>query len=638
MGGLINMMHEHNTLSQHKSPKSNIKAWNMHTTDNRAGKVFWLKWAMLVWVCLIASPTVAQSEMDASKSLDAYVQVQQWVRDWDVPGVNDPEIHSVSTAVAIVTLRLDGKVIGRGSSASFKPSTRHIWEATKGAIERASAKLTGDHDAMWDEFISEMASQITIAVELAETIVPMSESELTLPGFGYTPGVLGVGVSRGDRLEVLGPESMLIQNTDMTQAAMALANGLAGDGSMVLMDPKELASNGFSFYRFEPVVLAQPGVSMGASFIDRGGRFVAPNEIRMSTIGDMSRNIARHLIGRRWAGVEGYGFMGTLDPVTGKSESMFASAFEQAISAYALLRFGELGDTEIHRESILTGVNALRDLSKVEDGEELPWESDVGSCMTVIALAQIQLIDILGDEKLNALRLRTLDKLDSLYAESTGFDESVPEGSHGLVVHAIVQAAKLDPRDRTTLARSAMRRVFDETPVPALVAQMPFLGWAQQELESDASDESMIDALNGMRGLVWEHQLKRDDLEWSDRDLAGGIVFTSSSTPLPSWLSLRPLAFVATMLGDEKHTPGTAGSGEVPVEIGRLIDAVRYVRQLCATDEVLHLYASPESAKWGVRKALWDQRMPIEADALALLSLTETTRSFRSIMGRTGED
>lgn len=589
-------------------------------------------------LCIFALPTVAQPELPVGESLQAFEQIERWVRDWDVPSVDDPAIESVEVSAAIVTLRLDGKVLGRGSSANFELSSRVIWEATKNAIQRSNSKLDGDRDAMWDAYIESIASRITITLEIAESIVPIPESELGLPGFGYTPGVLGVAVSRGNRLMVRGPESMLIQNTDMTQAAMGLANALAGDGSVVLMTPEELIGIGYSFYRFEPVVLAQPEVSMGAAFIDRGGRVVGKDEISVRSIDIMAGNIAKHLMSRKWAGVEGHGLMGTLDPVTGKSASPFASAFEQAMSAYALLKFGMHGDSQLHRESFIAGKDILRDLAAVEDGEVAPWESETGSCMAVIALSQLQLVDVLGDMQLNTLRINTIETLDGLYSLDGGFDESVPVSSHGLVVHALVAASRLDPRDRTEFAASAMNRVFEETPAPSLVAQMPFLGWAKFEMGDEGNDLVIDDSLQVMRGLVWDHQLMRNDLDWADRDLAGGIVFTSSSTPLPSWLTLRPLAIMATMLGDPQLTPGTAGAGELPVHIGRLIDSIRFVRQLCATDEVLHLYSSPSSARWGVRRALWDQRMSIEAGALALLTLVETSQSFKAVMARMTTD
>jgi hypothetical protein len=253
--------------------------------------------------------------------------------------------------------------------------------------------------------------------------------------------------------------------------------------------------------------------------------------------------------------------------------------------------------------------------------------------MIVIALAEVPLELILGDKDLSALRTNALQSLDLAYAENDGFDPILPSAAHGLVAHALVASAKLDPKDRTALASSAISRVYLDTPTELIVSQMPFLAWAQIE---QAGDNEIVAgaALRQMREIVWEHQLKRADLGWIDRDLAGGIVFTRSSAPLPSWSALRPLAGIASMLGNESLTPGSISSGEVPAEIGRLVDSVRFVRQLIAEGETMHMYADAQGADWGVRMALWDQRMPIESSAMALLMLVETRESFDALMKR----
>ncbi len=635
------MMHENNTMSQHQSRRIQYIPRLGALADN-AIRV-WCLGLLLIFSGISGAWAHAQPTMPIEPSLEAYRQVDRWVRRWTPPrDQTQKHIEGVAVSAAIVTIRLDGRVLGRGSRGALDPSPTLVWEATDQAMGKAKGKLGDERDAAWDERVAEIASRMTITLELADTLVPISASELELPGFGYTPGVLGVAVRRGDRVEVMGPESMLARNTDMTQGAMALANALAGDGSAVLKTPSELAKSGYAFYRFEPIVLGQIAPKMGASFLDRGGRVIGQSEISVRSIRVLASNIAGHLMGRRWAGVERYGMMGTLDPVTGTSASAFASPFEQAISAYALLRFGELGMDKFHRRATRAGVEVLGDLAVVEAGEVPAWDEPLGACMTLIALSELQLVDILGDEALNTLRTRCLEVLDGLYHPDSGFAEHVPIASHGLVAHALVRAAKLDPRDRTLLAESAIDRVFADTPAGGLVGQMPFLGWAVMEQEqmeqaqeqAQEQGDARREALVAMRTLVWEHQLKDADLAWMDRDLEGGIVFTSSRTPLPSWLAMRPLAIMGTMLGDERLTPGTISSGEIPVQIGRQVSAIRFIYQLSAQSELLHMYASGAKAHWGVRMALWDQRMPVEASAMALLTLTETVRSFDAIVSR----
>lgn len=592
---------------------------------------------VVLFVGGLAITALAQPTVSVEDSLHAYQQVDRWVRQWEVTGVDEDQDPLPSLSAAIVTLRVNGRVIGRGSAASMNATSGLLGSATKQAISSANAKLPVDRDAMWDELIADLSQRIMITIEIADVLVPISDSQLDLAGFGYTPGSMGLVARRGDRLEVSGPESMLMRATDLGQSAMALSNTLAGDASVMLKSPRELVESGFAFFRFEPVVLAQPAPMLGASFLDRGGRVVERSEIGMRSIETMASSIAGHLMSRQWAGVEPYGMMGTLDPVSGKVDSPFASPFEQALSAYALLRYGNMGQTRHHQDATIAGTSVLKALAKVHDPEVAPWGDPVGACMSIIALSEIQLIDTLGDPSLNALRLKSLETLDGLVDAQGKLNQDLPIASHGLIAHALVRAHQLDPRDRTGLASGVISQIIVSTPPSALVAQMPFLGWAIVESNDEQGFE--LDTLTGlmeMRELVWEHQLNRADLDWTDRDLAGGVVFTSASAPLPSWLTLKPIAFLATMLGDERLTPGTISSGDVPNQIGKQVDAIRFVRQLCATDETLHFYEAGRKAQWGVRMSLWDQSMPVEVDALALLTLTETTRAIGLIGTRPG--
>ncbi|CAN0599530.1 unnamed protein product, partial [Laminaria digitata] len=165
---------------------------------------------------------------------------------------------------------------------------------------------------------------------------------------------------------------------------------------------------------------------MGAGFVDRGGRVIDADEITMRSIGQLGDNIAKHLMSRRWAGVEDYGFTGTLDPVTGRVDASAAAPFEQALGAYALLRYGRDASDELQREAVLAGREVLRALGNVEVREVEPWADPIGASMTVVALSEIPLEMILGDQGLGDLRKRCLETLDGVYSVDGGFEEALP--------------------------------------------------------------------------------------------------------------------------------------------------------------------------------------------------------------------
>ena len=77
------------------------------------------------------------------------------------------------------------------------------------------------------------------------------------------------------------------------------------------------------------------------------------------------------------------------------------------------------------------------------------------------------------------------------------------------------------------------------------------------------------------------------------------------------------------MLGDARLTD----EAEVPAELVRVVRSARFLVQLTAGPAVWWMYpdevvgeAIGGGARWGVRRALWDQRMGVEATAMALLA------------------
>ena len=101
---------------------------------------------LLGMFCLVhgiaGSAIAAQPSISAQAGLGAYERVEGWVRSWDLPSVELPEAASAPLCAAVVTLRLDGRVFGRGSAASPDPDPTLLWRATSRAINSANSKLS----------------------------------------------------------------------------------------------------------------------------------------------------------------------------------------------------------------------------------------------------------------------------------------------------------------------------------------------------------------------------------------------------------------------------------------------------------------------------------------------------------------
>ena len=63
----------------------------------------------------------SQPEMKAEEALGQYGLIDGWVRAWDLPAAESPQALGEPLCAAVVTLRLDGRVFGRGSAASPDP-------------------------------------------------------------------------------------------------------------------------------------------------------------------------------------------------------------------------------------------------------------------------------------------------------------------------------------------------------------------------------------------------------------------------------------------------------------------------------------------------------------------------------------
>ena len=171
-------------------------------------------------------------------------------------------------------------------------------------------------------------------------------------------------------------------------------------------------------------------------------------------------------------------------------------------------------------------------------------------------------------------------------------------------------------RDR---ALESVRALLRETPPGEAVSLLPWIGWAELDLAGDAADIPSEIALRDVRSMVWRHQLQPADVGEDGRDLVGGVVFTRGRAPLPSWQTMRPLAFLATMFGDDRLTD----AADVPDEATRPLASLRFVMQLAVGDAEMHMFRDRARALGGVRLAPWDQRQTLEASSLALLTLSE---------------
>ncbi len=585
------------------------------------------RWAMIS-IVLLASAARAQDLAPPGPSdvYRTYNAIEGWVRSGASPGAT-PEGSLPAVQAASVSLVLDGKRLGRATVASLDASPAVIQRAALGVVRDLDPSLSAAQRA-----------RIQISIELAGALVPYHADTIEELALGLSPGLEGVAVERNGRTEAAFPGAMLTRGIGPAIATVGLVNALGSDAQDALATPQQLRERGYTIYRFESVHLAQPAAGSGAVFVHRGGRAVDGEEINARTMIAMGDAMAGYLMGLRWPGVEAYGLLGAQDPTTGRYDPPFANPVEQAVAALALLRYAEVRDPDPRAAAArLAAVGVLEKLGDVEEDELEPWTSPHNAAAVVLALAELGSRGVSSSPALAELLDKCRATLHRSYDPTDGYADGLPQPAWGLIAGALVaDHARLGSGAfNATELDAAVRLVYRDTGPSYLVGQMPWLGWAELELEGITGRRTpAAPALRAMRRLTWDHQLRTDDLAHEDRDLAGGVVFTSATTPLPTWNLTRPLAFIATMVGDERFTRGSPVEGEVPGELVRLLGSLRFVRQLMADDSNAHMFARPARSSGGVRAALWDQTITPEATAMGLLTVCETLESMDAAAAR----
>lgn len=570
-------------------------------------------------------------------AINAFNAVQNYIRDLRPSAPAPAGLPPVDVAGIIVAL--EGRIVADAFVAAATPADRET------TLARAATEATREAAQALAATPSARASDLTVSLELSgparsllaeDLYASDADWQLGAPGPALRPGIEGLILRTTNRTSpeaaARTPAWMLRRGVGPNGAVASVLGDLAGEPELIGLAAIKLLEHGYTFATFEVVHLAQLEPGGAPVFLHRGGRVVEPEEVTSAALPGLGERIASHLRTRLWPGVEPLGMVGALDPLRGRYDPPIASIADQALAAASMLAWANApsAPAQTRQQARAFAHRVLADLAQKTNAEPDPAGTPADAAMVYIALT---MPDAPASE---SLAKGALDTLRPLFP-SAGASADLPPPLRGLVALAAVRAAERS-EITTEGAAESVAAAFASVPTEQLVALMPFLGFASVELaDLESAPVRAAPALRQMRDLTDAFRITPADAGAEARDLVGGVVFTVGASPLPTWHTLRPVAFEATMLARPELTPGTATTGEVPARLTTHASSLRFLAQLTASREEAHAYRNPAFALGGVRRAVWDHEMPIEASALALWTVAETLDALDELRARDPE-
>ena len=557
-------------------------------------------------------PVLDLAPPEAKLALEAFNEVQSLIRAWK-PGESRPVVPGSAmdraaraSGAAQVTLRFGGRVVGRAWRIGGTPGA--LLAAARDAMHAAEPFL---HESGVKETV--FASRLLVSVELAGAIVPYAPASYDDADLEIPPGIDGVGARVHDTTRLIFPSSMLTHSVAsgvpqspgdalVAAAAAALDDPVAGLRADPNNHPQKLGKDrNVQFYRFSVTHVSQQSPETSAMFLYRHGRVVAEREVTLDAMKQWVDGVADYLAA-------------CVVPDQAKPATIVLASIFNPLAASATR-------TNDPAALSLAGM-ALAERRPAQARpllRSVAMSAEKGPLRAAAAGAYL-----IGVERFLAQHPDTSDEIGRAIPQAVAAceqvlaQENVPVAERALALAGLARRARTDAALRPRLD-GKLAALLASTKVDQLASAMPWIVMAARDLAPGDAPLAVAPLLSEWRDLAYKFVLTADDAGPDGEDLVGGMVFTKARVPLPSAQTVRVAAGLAAMLAEPRLTLA-ADRGK---EIVRLVPVLRFTRQLMGDDIHATMFADPLRAKWGVRNAIWDQRMNSDAAALAILTLDE---------------
>jgi hypothetical protein len=628
----------------------------------------------------------------------AHAMVRAWLDRFATPSLSSPESHvAIDRASAVcVILRRHGRAMGVGIDASGddlmlrravgramnQTLADPALQALASTLRRADAddaepaqtqpdprddvdlpRLDPEAEARIEALRADLGRSLTLEIEVAGELIPLVGRTLRQMSSKIESGVDGLAIRREQQWSHQFASHLRVTNT-LAEPEHLLRNlAISAGMAMSELGGDIGARNDVSFYRFRGVNLAQASPEGPAVELFRGDVLVNIEDVTRENLAHLADGIAQHMLANLWPDPPApppgqpplprlpMGARGDYSPTADQHQPDFAPPMEQALCAWALLRYAQCEDVDRAQagNASAAAVHLLRDLAEVHP-RELDPRDDPGACavmLYIVADSPSALSDAMIGELAQTAAQRVFASFDSagetadfrwrLRGEGEdGADDSQPLSplAQAMLAGAMarLRAANVEVQGLALPSVDAIRQAIAAAWASVndanRVALLPWLGWALNDLSrasgrplEHADDlRRMIEALQRLR-ITADAQANPENL-----DVDGGFVLTAETDgqPRPSAQSLRPALWLARALRDERLVPPEQSAD---AWAGHL-RTMRFVMQLAVSKSQAAMFRNPGRTEGGVCASVIDSRQPVAAQALGLVTAVETLQAW----------
>ena len=529
-----------------------------------------------------------------------------------------------STTAAGVVLRLHGRPIGQAWVKQNKDSSLCLATALQKALQQAlNDRVIASLPV---EVRANCAQQCALEMELVGDMRPFTGDRVDVLAAKIDNGRQAMAIRAGDQWAFSLPS--LQQSLNQTRLPWYTMVLMAREvGVEAGADKKFIVPQGVVIYRADTRRMAQITPQTPPFEVSRGMVAVPLSDIRASTLDQMAIAIATHLENRipKKDGLSSetidtltaLGPAGEYQPALGSMTQQTCSPLEQAMSAFAMARLGQMNFPEKDRLAAQAyATTTLQSLQRVV-GEELnPLDNPAAAAACLLAcqtmnhcLVSWSTPECQQWEKQLATKVLAQFELGPRQDMQTW----------ALCAAALAQ-------DFPTEVAKELAQAWKIRPIDKLLSASPWLLLAQQLLDKGSDHANAKEGWKLLQIMLVQNQLSKK----LDPDLAGDLeggwpIITNGVTGATSQSSRPALAMALAM---NPKLFGSVTTNEKNIDIESLQLALRFLKQLQVDQASCYAFRDPFKALGGIRAAPWDSTQPLGANATTLLAILEARALF----------